>query len=201
MVRTMVSQQEIMEKLKNMLSSHRWRHSVGVQKKAVELARLHEVDVHKASTAGLLHDCAKSLSEADMRKMVGKKDNEIEHWGQELLHAPAGAVLADQVFEVKDQEILSAIRKHTLGGPKMTDLEKVIYLADFIEPGRVFPGRERIEKKAFESLDEGILEAAKQTISYLVGRDKPIHLAVVEMRNQLLSSKLEREKVYGKPEA
>ncbi len=175
-------------RLRRMISHKRFLHSLGVEKTAVELALRYGVDVNKAALAGLLHDCGK-----DLRKDVRTELSHLlrPYQGEKsdaLYHAPLGAAIARDVFGITDLGILSAIEKHTLGGPGMTDLEKIIYLADFFEPGRRYPGMLTIKEAAMESLDKGLLEAARQTIRHLLEKQVPVQLDVVKMYNAILDN-------------
>ena len=188
----MFSNDTIRERLRRMISHKRYMHSLGVEKTAAELARRFDLNVEQAAMAGLLHDCGK-----DLRKEVrGELADILKGFPSEqddaLYHAQLGAVIAERVFDVTDPEILSAIAKHTLGGPGMTDLEKIVYLADFFEPGRRFPGMMAIKEASWENLDRGLLEASRQTIRYLLEKQVPVQLDVVRMYNEILHS-MERE--------
>ncbi len=173
--------------LRKMITHKRYLHSLGVEKTARELAERYGVDVERTTLAGLLHDCGKDLREevkSELQPMLEKYRQEQD---DSLYHAYLGAEIAKEIFQVSDPEILSAIRKHTLGGADMTDMEKIIYLADFFEPGRRFPGMTTIKEAAMMSLDQGLLEAARQTIRYLLEKGVPIEPTVVEMYNKVLN--------------
>ena len=111
----------------------------------------------KAQTAGLLHDCAKCIPNDKKLKLCEKKNipvSEIEEKAPFLLHSKLGVYIARKKYDVEDKEILSAVRWHTTGKPEMTQLEKIIYLADYIEPGRdKAPNLARVRRLAFEDLD------------------------------------------------
>ncbi len=184
----MMSEEEIRKRLRRMITHKRYIHSLGVEKTARELAARFDLDEDRAAVAGLLHDCGKDLREnarqelADMLVKFGDEENDA------LYHAPLGADIARRVFGVTDPEILSAIAKHTLGGPGMTGLEKVVYLADFFEPGRRFPGMKTIKEAAMTDLDGGLLEAARQTIRFLLEKKVPIQLEVMRMYNEIVQT-------------
>ena len=188
----MLSDTETRTRLRRMISHKRYLHSLGVEKMARELASRYAVDPERAGLAGLLHDCGKDLRKETQVVLSELIEQYTTGSDDALTHADLGAEIAQSVFEVTDQEILSAIRKHTLGGAGMTDMEKIIYLADFIEPGRRFPGMIAIKEAVFCNLNDGILEASKQTIRYLLDKDAPIHTDVVAMRNEIMDMK-ERE--------
>ena len=125
--------------IESLLSPHRILHVKNVAKTAVRLARIYGADMDKAYTAGLLHDCAKYLDDEQMLE-AAKEHNieleEVEKTSVQLVHAKVGAVFAKEVYGIEDEDILNAIRYHTTGRPDMSLLEKIIYVADYIEPGR-----------------------------------------------------------------
>ena len=159
------------EKLKEKLPPKRFEHSLGVEYTAGTMAFMYGVDCEKALTAGLLHDCAKyvpndkKIAKCEKRKIF---ISECEYQNPELLHAKLSAVYAREKYDVTDKEILSAIACHTTGKPAMTSLEKIIYIADYMEPGRKqAPNLSAIRKAAFEDLDKALLMILEDTLSYL----------------------------------
>ncbi len=183
------SKSEIMDILSKTLKPERYLHTLGVAETAHRLAERFGVDPMRAELAGLLHDCAKYLPVDQMRQMILRcvpDVDEAELVEERVLHAPAGAVMAREVFGVRDDEILSAIRKHTLGGPGMTAMEALIYTADFIEPHRKeFPGLIQARKLAEEDIFQAARYCAKLTNDHLVTQGKRPHarsLAMAEGR-------------------
>ena len=167
----------------------RFRHSRDVSRTAVRLAERWGVDIEQARIAGILHDCARSLKGEALLSAVGEfgmKPGSIELAQPALLHAPLGALLAQKRFGVDDPEILQAICRHTTGAANMSALDKIIYLADYIEPGRNFPGVEKIREMAFANLDEALLEAYNRSILYVVAGGGLLHPDSVAGRNSLL---------------
>ena len=127
------------KKVKNHLDKERYEHTLGVMYMAGALAMCYQVDLEKALTSGLLHDCAKCLSSEKKLKLCEKyhlKVSEAEKGNPGLLHAKLGAYLAEAKFDIEDKEILDAITYHTTGRPRMTLLDKILYVADYIEPNR-----------------------------------------------------------------
>ncbi len=180
--------EEIQEKLKNCLSYERYIHSLGVMERAVELAREYGLDEEKAKVAGLLHDCAKCLSNEELLKYQDSFE-ECERLSAKTWHAPAGAVIAQRDYGVTDSEILSSIRWHTIGKKNMTDFEKIIFLADKIERRtRESDFREKIENALNErhNLDDALLKSYKITIKSLLKRKLPICYQTVDLYNDLL---------------
>ncbi len=155
--------------LQSTLSKDRYRHTLGVEQTALKLAQRYGEDSEKARIAALLHDCARCLDSAEMRKLVGDQAGDTTL--RALMHAPAGAELARQKYGVNDEAILSAIRWHTTGHEGMTRLEKIVYLADFIEPNRpAYPGLEELRAEAFRDLDRAVRLAAENTMRYVRAR-------------------------------
>ena len=128
-------------------------------------------DLDQAETAGLLHDCAKCMNLSKMLKLCDKAGvaiSEYERNSASLLHSKAGAVLAESRYGVSDEDILNAIRYHTTGRPGMSLLEKIIFVADYIEPGRdSAPNLPVVRKLAYESIDDCVLQILKDTLLYL----------------------------------
>ncbi len=180
---------DMKEKLQSMLKPKRYRHSLGVAESAVELAKRHGVDENKAYTAGLLHDAAKNLSDDEMIgacRDYGIEPNAVELNTPSLLHGAVAAELIKVEFGVFDQEISEAIRVHTVGKADMSDLDKIIYIADMIEPSRSFDGVERLRKLAPVDLDRAMAESLRQTLEYNLRKGTPIHPASVDAWNSLL---------------
>lgn len=158
-------------KLEKKLDAHRYEHTLGVAYTAACLATLYGVDVTKAELAGLLHDCAKCMTNEERIELCNKHRlpiSEAEKENPFLLHAKAGAFLASYKYDIQDEDILNAIRYHTTGRPGMSVLEKIIYVADYMEPGRKqAPNLLRIRQTAFKNLDEALLMILEDTLQYL----------------------------------
>lgn len=170
---------EILEKLKKTISLHRWHHTLGVADTALRLAGRYGINPGKARLAALLHDCAKSLPYGEMRRLV--QDNvpdtdALELDAEPVLHAPAGMVLARRDYGVNDPEVLQAIRRHTLGGENMTPLDALIYVSDFIEPGRRrFPGLDKVRELAETDIFAAMRLSAGLSNDYLISRGQQPH--------------------------
>ena len=152
----MWSEEEIKKYLKERLSEKRYEHSLNVKKTAVKLAETYKGEVEKAALAGLVHDCAKHMSDDEILSLADKNGifvDEVSRLNPKLLHGNVGSVVAKKIMGVFDQEVLSAVACHTTGKKNMNLLEKIIYIADYIEPARNFPGVEELRKKAFIDLD------------------------------------------------
>jgi len=137
------------------------------------------VDPLRARLAGLLHDCAKSMQLDEMRQLVIKNLPDIDEEELEtraILHAPAGMVMARELFGVRDPSILSAIRKHTVGDGEMSPMDALIYVSDFIEPGREpFPGLEKARKLAEKDIYRAMVCCTQLTAKHLKAQGKHVH--------------------------
>lgn len=186
------SEEIIITWLKANLNEHRFLHSMGCAKAAVELAKKFNLDDKKAHIAGLLHDCAKNFEQEKMLEIVEKhlpQIDECEKNNHKTLHAPVSAYIAKTELGIDDEEILSAIRWHTLGHTNMTEFEKIIFLADKIEPHtRDLDYRKKILSHLDEKngLDKALLICYKETIESLVRRHLTICQITIDVYNQLL---------------
>lgn len=185
----MWSEEQILKYLQENLKESRYKHTLGVCKSAVELAKRYDGDQEKARIAGLLHDCAKYLSSREIIDIMNKEKyymDEVEKSFPEIMHGRAGAHIAKEVMGINDEEILEAIRFHTTGKEEMNLLEKIIYLADYIEPYRSYPGVEKLREVAFANLDEALLLAYDNTLRFVLEKGQLIHVDTIKARNKLL---------------
>ena len=157
-------------------------HVLGTEQEAIRLATRYGADVEKARVAALLHDCTKKLDMPEqlaLCRQYGIELDELEQKALKLLHAKTGAAIAREVFGV-DDEIYRAIWWHTTGHADMTLLEKIIYLADYIEPSRDFPGVNDLRACVYENLDRGMLMGLEMTIDEMTEMGNPVHHATME---------------------
>ncbi len=163
--------QEMKNTLKNSLSPKRWEHTLGVEYTCSALAMRYGADMTQARIAGLLHDCAKHYSGEELIELCEKHHlsvNEYEKAFPELLHAKTGAYLAREKYHITDNNILSAIECHTTGKPNMSILDKIVYIADYIEPNRDrAPNLSEIRQLAFTDLDACLIRILSGTLTYL----------------------------------
>lgn len=157
-----------MEKLQD---EKRYEHTLGVAYTATSLAMRYGASVENALLAGLLHDCAKCMDD-EKRIAVCEKHHiiitDIERRNPFLLHAKVGSFLAMTTYGVNDNDVISAILNHTTGRPAMSLLEKIIFIADYIEPGRKqAPNLTQIRSLAFVDIDKALLQILEDTIDYL----------------------------------
>lgn len=179
----------IRESLKEKLSPDRYAHSIGVMQTAQRLALRYGADAQRAALAGLIHDCARFLCLEDQLKKadaLGILLDEIQRHEKVLLHGPLGAIVARELYGVCDEEILRAVEIHTTGDADMTVLEKIIYVADYIEPNRNFFGVQDIRTLAMISLDSAMVLAYDTTINYVISRGRLLHPRTIAGRNYIL---------------
>lgn len=164
----------IQKKLKIALDEPRFQHTLGVMYTAGCMAMAHGYDVSEAMLAGLLHDCAKCMSHEERLLLCEKHRVEVtasELENKALLHAKAGAILAKIEYDITDEAILHAIKVHTTGEPDMNTLDKIIYIADYIEPGRdKAPNLELVRSLAYKDLDACMAQILYDTLNYLNSR-------------------------------
>lgn len=162
---------ELQEKVKENMTEKRFFHTLGVQYTSSCLAMRYNADIIKAGLAGLLHDYAKCIDNDTMLEKCKKHNIEITEFEEKipyLLHTKLGAYYAKNRFGVEDVEILNAITYHTTGKPNMTLLEKIVFVADYIEPSRkIIPRLDIIRKEAFQDLNLATYLILENTLSYL----------------------------------
>ena len=172
-----MKREKMLYKLKKALDAQRYEHTLGVEETARQMAKCFGVDEEKAALAGLLHDCAKCLPLSQMVKAAkGEEMDEVMAESKALMHALAGMCMAKNVYNVDDEEVLSAIRWHTTGHAQMTALEKIIYLADMIEPNRKpYPGLEELRKLCWLDLDQAMHAALASSLAHVQAQGKTLH--------------------------
>lgn len=191
----MISIYEMDKYLKANLVESRYNHTKGVVNTALELAEIYNVDKEKAEIAALTHDIAKNMSIYDMKDIIYKEGITMsydEEHSEELWHSIVAPILGKTIFKIDDEEILSAMRWHTTGKTNMTKLEKIIYLADMIEPSRSFKGVDELRELARKDLDLAMLKALTHTIRYLLDKGFAIDSNTIVARNYLLYNNYKR---------
>ncbi|AFK87106.1 MULTISPECIES: bis(5'-nucleosyl)-tetraphosphatase (symmetrical) YqeK [Thermoanaerobacterium] len=177
------------DKLKKLLSDERFNHSLGVMETSEKLAVRYGADVEKAKIAGLLHDCAKNLREDELVALANKYRIQIDdvlEKSPSLLHGPVGGYMIEDYFGVHDDEIKRAIMLHTTGDKDMTLLDKIIFLADYIEPNRNFEGVENLRDAAYKNIDEAVIMALDETIKYVLEKGQLLYQKTVIARNDMI---------------
>lgn len=180
---------EMQTEVKKRLTLNRFYHTLGVQTTSFSLALLYGEDYNKATYAGLLHDLAKCLTDEDLLNDCKKFNlpiSKVEEANPYLLHGKLGAYYAKMEFGIEDIDILNAITYHTTGRPDMTLLEKIVFIADFIEPGRDEirnPCLQKVRRLSFESIDLAVLEILKSTLDYLSDDKSSIDTLTIDTYN------------------
>ena len=180
----------IKEELQSKLSQKRYRHSLGVADEAVRLALHYGADKDKAYLAGLIHDCAKEVPPdnaiAMLKETYGITPDCVAVKSPNVLHGSLGACMAQSMFQICDPEILDAVRYHTTGKANMSLLAKIIYIADYIEPGRSYPDVDKLRKLTYEDINRAILFGIDFTIETLVKKGMVIHPDTIHCRNDIV---------------
>lgn len=175
---------KIQSKLQKELNKKRYEHSLGVAYTATCLAYRYGEDPEKARRAGLLHDCAKQLSDEKLLEICKKNGIKVSKTEKEnpfLLHGKAGSIVARKKYEEDDEYVLNAIYYHVAGHPHMTLLEKIIYISDYIEPNRDFADfLDELRVLAFEDLDKALILVMEKTLLFLNNSKKSIEPATQE---------------------
>ncbi|MGY3703749.1 HD domain-containing protein [Vagococcus martis] len=182
---TDLTREDLMQKVSEQMSDKRFQHVLRVEKKALELANNYQIDKEKASIAALTHDYAKERPDEEMMDIIQNEgfSRELLEYGNAIWHGILGAYLVKTELGIADQEILDAIMLHTTGAKEMSDLAKVIYVADYIEDGRDFPGVVEARESAERSLDEAVSYETYNTLTYLLKSKKKIYPKTLETYN------------------
>lgn len=174
--------------IKPRMPERRYIHTIGVMETAMQLATRYGEDAKKAETVAILHDIAK-YAEIDWMEQIVRDQNldqRLLGWGSELLHGPVGAYIAESEFGITDEDMLNAIRFHTTGRAGMSKLEKILFVADMIEPNRNFDGVERLRKKAQKNLDKAVSACIRHTLSFLIDTKQAIYPVSIECYNDMM---------------
>ncbi len=178
---------KIKKDLSKELDNKRFEHTLGVAYTAACMAMRYGADMEQAYLAGLLHDCAKCMSHEERVRYCKKHDIEvtdIEYKNPTLLHAKVGAHMCKEKYDVKDEAICNAVRFHTTGKPDMTLLEKIIFIADYLEPNRnEAENLPLVRSQVFCNIDDALCTILKDTLLYLDDSDKVIDPMTLETYN------------------
>lgn len=174
--------------IKPRMPERRYIHTIGVMETAIQLAERYDEDAKKAETVAILHDIAKYAEIEWMEQIVRDQnlDQRLLGWGSELLHGPVGAFIAESEFGITDEDMLNSIRFHTTGRAGMSKLEKILFVADMIEPNRNFDGVERLRKKAQKNLDKAVSACIRHTLSFLIDTKQAIYPVSIECYNDMM---------------
>lgn len=183
-----MEREQALQIVRKQMHEKRYIHTLGVMETAVELARRFGVDEKKAELAAIFHDYAKCRPIHEMEEIIKREQlpqDLLEH-NKELWHAPVGAYLVETEVGITDQDILQAIMYHTSGHEQMTMLDKVIWVADYIEPGRKFSGVEEVRELARQDLNGALLQAVKNTIYFLLSKHQAVYPLTLHTYNALI---------------
>ena len=183
--------EELLTRVAASVSEYRYKHILGVEQAARKLALRFNEDEELASIAALVHDYAKERSDADFKQviMANGLDQDLLNWNNFIWHGVVGAEIIKAELNINDERVLNAVRKHTVGAAVMTTLDKIIYVADFIESGRDFPGVELARKLAEKDLDLAVAYETKHTLEYLLAQNKTIYPAAILTYNAYVAGK------------
>lgn len=176
-------------RLKERLTEERFKHSIGVYQTCLRLAKIYKISEEKAAIAGLLHDYARDLSEIELREYINQYKIDIDDIINNqivLAHGYVGAELIKNELDILDEDILNSIKFHTTGRMNMSELEKIVFLSDYIEPNRSFPKVDEFREIALSNLDIATLMALNNTIFYIINKGHILHPLSVMARNSLL---------------
>lgn len=189
-----MDRERLIDLVREQMPEQRWLHTQGVMETSVELAGRFGADPVKADLAALLHDYCKYWPIEKQRKVIQQAGlaDDLLQYDKPLWHAPAGAWVAEQELGINDKEILDAIRYHTSGRPGMTLLDKIVCLADYIEPGRDYPGVEQIRSLAELSLERALIAGFDSTISFLLQKGQKVYPMTIMARNSLIDELVQR---------
>lgn len=183
-----MKREHLLSAVKSELNASRYEHTLGVVETAVKLAKRFGADPDKADKAAILHDYSKCWTQERLRQWIVERhlgDELLEH-GSPLWHSFVGAEAVRELLGIADEDILNAIRYHTSGRANMTVLEKVVCLADYIEPGRDFPGLQEVRELAEHDLNRALLRSFDNTIQLLLRNNRKLFPLTIEARNDLL---------------
>ena len=185
---SVLSSAEIVSKEKSNMTEDRFEHCIGVSKTAKKLAELNQYDEDKAALAGFIHDYAKQVSVEEYREVIKTKgfDQDLLNWNRSIWHGIVGIYFIQRDLKINDSEILTAVRRHTTADVEMTTLDKIVFMADYIEPGRSFPGVEEARKITYANLDKGVGYQLAHTLEFLI-----------EKRNKIYPRTLDAYNVWG----
>ncbi|MRH43056.1 HD domain-containing protein [Aquibacillus halophilus] len=170
------------------LTKARFEHTKRVAETATKLAKMYGHDTIQADLAAIFHDYAKNRNKDELRQWIVKESlpQHLLSYHHELWHGPVGAILVKKELGIDNEAVLSAIRWHTTGKAGMSLLDKIVFLADYIEPGRQFPGVEEVRTVADNDLNLGCWLASRNTISFLMSKNQPIYPDTFHAYNDLL---------------
>lgn len=187
-----MNKDEALKIVKAHLPEKRYIHTLGVLETAIDLAKIYNASECEVSLAAIFHDYAKYHPVEEMKSVVLTEllDERYLYYGDELLHGPVGAHFVKTKFRIENEHILNGIRYHTTGRVGMTIVEKIIFIADYIEPGRNFPGIDEVRHVVKKDLDLAIILAIQNTVQLLMKKQLPIFPDTIDTYNSLIKRRL-----------
>lgn len=188
---TKMDRELLMQRVQMQMSEKRFKHVLGVEEAAIALAGKYGASVEKASIAALTHDYAKERPDEEFQRVIRRDgfDLKLLDWNNAIWHGLVGADFVQRELGIDDKEILQAIRLHTTGAAEMSLLDKIIYVADYIEPGRNFPGVKEAREIAAVDLDAAVAYETKYTLLHLIENEAPIYPKTIETYNHWVAQK------------
>ncbi len=190
---------ELKKIVKEKVKEKRFIHILGVVQMAEKLAKIYGADTEKVKIAALLHDICKEMNIDEMRKIFleNYKDEfpreDIDN--SQILHGPVAAYWIRKNLNINDEEILNAVKYHTVGNKDMGLIEKIVYIADAIELGRDYPSVQEIREKTFQNLNEGIILEIEKKGKFLESMGKKSHINTIQMKKELLKELEKKDEV------
>ena len=180
-----MNRDDLLKKLKSVVPKKRLRHMIGVEKASIYLAEINGYDTEKAGLAGLLHDYAKKLSDQEFLQLIDKYhlDSQLKNWGNNVWHGMVGIYKIQEDLGLQEQEILRAIEIHTVGSSHMSTLDKIVYVADYIECNRDFLGVDKARAIAETSLNKAVAYERARTVAFFASTRLKIYPQTLETYN------------------
>lgn len=180
-----LSSSEIIAKTKANMDDARFQHCVRVSQTARKLAKLNGYDEDKAALAGFIHDYAKQVPISEYQKAIKEQgfDQDLLNWNRAIWHGIVGTYFIKRDLKITDPEILQAVWRHTTADTTMTTLDKIVFVADFIEPGRTFAGVEEAREVSYRSLDQGVGYELAHTLTFLIEKRAKIYPLTIKAYN------------------
>ncbi|WP_391116126.1 bis(5'-nucleosyl)-tetraphosphatase (symmetrical) YqeK [Psychrobacillus sp. L3] len=181
----------LLEQIKERMPLQRFEHTKGVATTAIRLAQKYGENPEHAEIAGILHDVVKFADKEWLKQMIisAHLDPLLLTFHHELWHGPVGSIVAKNEFLIEYEDILHAIRFHTTGRAGMSNLEKIIYISDMIEPSRNFPGIEFLREKAEIDLEEAMISCVTHSITFLIEKKQPVFPDSFHCYNDLMQKR------------
>ncbi|WP_105955934.1 bis(5'-nucleosyl)-tetraphosphatase (symmetrical) YqeK [Apilactobacillus quenuiae] len=180
------SRKELIIKLKSALKQSRFEHVLRVEQMAIKLARLNNFDEELASIGGLVHDYAKQRPDEDFIAAIKKYhlNEDLLNYGNAIWHGAVGYLFVENELRISNIEVLNAVKYHTTGSKYMSTLAQIVYMADYLEMGREFPGVDDARKITFDNLKNGVAYQTKHTLEYLISNNKSVYPKTIDTYNQ-----------------